>query len=181
MSGRRQAERHQASNLAVRGFDSHRPFQPLRSIQELSAYATWPTACAHSEDSSDAVWRILATMSRELLCQYSSLLEGNWLEYFVGLALRITLRRLVRLLGLAIHIKRARDDLYVRASDEWRAGPSSGLRDVPGKSKSARRACSSYRPPVRAHEASQYIRSKDECHDENRITRIPSTATAIHL
>jgi len=72
-------------------------------------------------------------MSRELLCQYSSLLEGNWLEYFVGLALRITLRRLVRLLGLAIHIKRARDDLYVRASDEWRAGPSLGLRDVPGR------------------------------------------------
>src|SRR5271165_582362 len=35
-----------------------------------------------------------------------------------------------------------------------RAGPSLGLRDVPGKSKTARRACSSYRPPVCAHAAS---------------------------
>ena len=62
-----------------------------------------------------------------------------------------------------------------------RAGPSSGLRDVPGKSKTARRVCSSYRPPVYAHAASQYIRSKDERHDENRIKFIPSTATAIQL
>ena len=68
-----------------------------------------------------------------------------------------------------------------RASDEWRAGPSLGLRDVPGKSKTGRRACSSYRPPVCAHAASQYIRSKDERHDENRIKFIPSTATAIQL
>ena len=41
-----------------------------------------------------------------------------------------------------------------RASDEWRAGPSVGLHDVPGKIKTARRACSSYRPSVCAHATS---------------------------
>ena len=43
------------------------------------------------------------------------------------------------------------------------------------------RACSSYRPPVCAHTASQYIRSKDERHDENRIEFIPGTATGAQL
>jgi hypothetical protein len=38
--------------------------------------------------------------------------------------------------------------------DEWWAGPSLGLRDAPGKGKTARRACSSYRPHVYAHAAS---------------------------
>jgi hypothetical protein len=42
------------------------------------------------------------------------------------------------------------NELVVR----WRAGPSLGFRDVAGKSKTARRACSSYRPPVCAHAAS---------------------------
>jgi hypothetical protein len=59
--------------------------------------------------------------------------------------------------------------------------PRWGLSDLPGKSKTTRRARFSYRPPVRAHEASQYIRSKDERHDENRIKFVPGTATAIQL
>jgi hypothetical protein len=64
---------------------------------------------------------------------------------------------------------------------EWLAGPSLGLSNLLGKSKITRRACSSYRPPVRAHAASQYIRSEDERHDENRIKFIPSTAATIQL
>lgn len=65
--------------------------------------------------------------------------------------------------------------------DERWGGTSVALRDVPGKSKTARQACSSYRPPVCAHTAPQHIRSEGERHNENRIKFIPSTATAIQL
>ncbi len=59
--------------------------------------------------------------------------------------------------------------------------PRSASATVPGKSKTARRTCSSYRPHVCGHAASQYIRSKNERQDENRIKSIPGTATAVHV